>query len=151
MTAVIYCYLIEDTTNNLYKIGKSNNPIARLKTFKISNPFVKLIGVSLLQEKYLHSIYSKYRIVGEWFNFPNEIKDEVFKLFKPITERNKSYILTDYYMNDFVILEQQKNYKAISNLTNLIFNKIGVKNYRKLFAEDNEFKRIVTSAMYMNI
>ena len=53
---IIYSYLIEDTKNNLYKIGKSNDPINRLKTFKVSNPFVKLIGVSFIKEKYLLKI-----------------------------------------------------------------------------------------------
>ena len=157
---MIYSYLIVDTTNNLYKIGKSNDPINRLKTFKVSNPFVKLIGVSFIKEKYLHSVYFKYRIVGEWFNFPNEIKSEVFKLFKPITkiaEKNKSYILNDYFinhsviLNELVILEQEKNYKAISNLTGLIYEKIGAQNYKKLLAEDDEFNRIVSSAIYMNL
>ena len=66
---IIYSYLIEDTTNNLYKIGKSNDPINRLKNIKTSNPYVKLIGVSFLKEKYLHELYFKYRIVVEWFNF----------------------------------------------------------------------------------
>ena len=151
---IIYSYLIEDTTNNLYKIGKSNDPTNRLKTLKISNPFIKLIGISLIKEKYLHQFYFKYRIVGEWFNFPNEIKNEVFKLFKPITEKpakNKSWVLANYYMNEFVILEQQKNYQGINNLSNRIFNKIGSKNYRKLLAEDDEFNRIVSSAIYMNL
>ena len=154
---IIYSYLIEDTKNNLYKIGKSNDPINRLKTFKVSNPFVKLIGVSFIKEKYLHSVYFKYRVVGEWFNFTNEIKNEVFKLFKPINEKNNNYILNDYFMNDFailnefVILEQEKNYKAISNLSSLIFNKIGPKNFKNLLVENNEIKRIVESAIYMNL
>ena len=154
---IIYSYLIEDTKNNLYKIGKSNDPINRLKTFKVSNPFVKLIGVSFIKEKYLHSVYFKYRVVGEWFNFTNEIKNEVFKLFKPINEKNNNYILNDYFMNDFailnefVILEQEKNYKAISNLSSLVFNKIGPKNFKNLLVENNEIKRIVESAIYMNL
>ena len=154
---IIYSYLIEDTKNNLYKIGKSNDPINRLKTFKVSNPFVKLIGVSFIKEKYLHSVYFKYRVVGEWFNFTNEIKNEVFKLFKPINEKNNNYILNDYFMNDFailnefVILEQEKNYKAISNLSSLVFNKIGPKNFKNLLLENNEIKRIVKGAIYMNL
>ena len=135
---IIYSYLIEDTNNNLYKIGKSNDPINRLKNIKTSNPYVKLIGVSFLKEKYLHELYFKYRIVGEWFNFPDEIK-------------NKSYILTNYYMNEFVILEQNKNYQAIDNLSSKIFNKIGQKNYKKLLAEDDDFRRIVSSTIFMNL
>jgi len=151
---IIYSYLIEDTNNNLYKIGKSNDPINRLKNIKTSNPYVKLIGVSFLKEKYLHELYFKYRIVGEWFNFPDEIKNKVFKLFKPITEKNvknKSYILANYYMNEFVILEQNKNYQAIDNLSSKIFNKIGSKNYKKLLAEDDDFRRIVSSTIFMNL
>ena len=154
---IIYSYLIEDTKNNLYKIGKSNDPINRLKTFKVSNPFVKLIGVSFINEKYLHSVYFKYRVVGEWFNFTNEIKNEVFKLFKPIDKKNNNYILNDYFMNDFailnefVILEQEKNYKAISNLSSLVYNKIGPKNFKNLLVENNEIKRIIESAIYMNL
>ena len=157
---IIYSYLIEDTRNNLYKIGKSNDPINRLKNFKVSNPFVKLIGVSFIEEKYLHSVYFKYRVVGEWFNFSNEIKSEVFKIFKPINkiaEKNKNYILNDYFinesviLNELVILDKEKNYKAISNLTGLIYEKIGAQNYRKLLAEDDEFNRIVSSAIYMSL
>ena len=105
----------------------------------------------------MHSVYFKYRVVGEWFNFTNEIKNEVFKLFKPINEKNNNYILNDYFMNDFailnefVILEQEKNYKAISNLSSLVFNKIGPKNFKNLLVENNEIKRIVESAIYMNL
>ena len=157
----IYSYLIEDKKNNLYKIGRSKNPINRFNSIKTSNPFVELIGVSFIDEKYLHSVYFKYRIIGEWFNFSNEIKDEVFKLFKPInkiSEKNKDYILHDYFINEFVILneflilEEQKNYRAILDLSSLIFEKIGSQNFKELFfKKDNDLNRILASSMHMNL
>ena len=95
------------------------------------------------------------------FNFSNEIKDEVFKLFKPInkiSEKNKDYILHDYFINEFVILneflilEEQKNYKAILDLSSLIFEKIGAQNFKELFfKKDNDLNRILASSMHMNL
>ena len=85
----IYSYLMEDKTNNIYKIGRSKDPVNRLKNIKTANPYVKLIGVSFIEEKYLHQLYFKYRIVGEWFSFPDKIKNEVFELFKPTIKTSK--------------------------------------------------------------
>ena len=59
-------YLIFD--GRLYKIGKSKDPIKRLKSLRTSNPFVEMVcygsGVS---EKYLHELLFRDRVKLEWF------------------------------------------------------------------------------------
>lgn len=81
-----YSYLIKDTRSNIYKIGKSDDPIKRYNSLKTANPFIEFIGVNLIAEKDLHKKYSQYRYTGEWFEFPDKIKNEVLKLFKPIEQ-----------------------------------------------------------------
>ena len=41
----INTYIIKDSSSGLFKIGKSRNPIERLKTLSIGNPHLSIIGV----------------------------------------------------------------------------------------------------------
>jgi len=75
-----YTYLIQ--CFNLYKIGCSFNPFLRIKKLKkeVHNP--KLLGYTSKYCEYeLHRKYKKYRIYGEWFDFPQDVLIKVKKIF----------------------------------------------------------------------
>lgn len=66
------CYILKDIKTNLYKIGKSVNPINREKTLQSEKPTYKLIKVFKKDhESTLHNKYRKQRIRGEWFKLSN--------------------------------------------------------------------------------
>lgn len=66
-------YIILDESSLYYKIGKSKNPIKRLKTLSIGNPNMKLIAI--INENIETSLHKKYKgnlISGEWFSLQNQ-------------------------------------------------------------------------------
>lgn len=66
------CYILKDIKTNLYKIGKSVNPLNREKTLQSEKPTYKLIKVFKKDhESTLHYKYRKQRIRGEWFKLSN--------------------------------------------------------------------------------
>ena len=74
--SVIKTYLIFDGRH--YKIGRSMDPERRLIDFRIANPTVKLLAYGIgIDEKSLHKLYKKYRVVGEWFKLSNTHVDEI--------------------------------------------------------------------------
>lgn len=86
-----YVYLIEDSSNWLYKIGVTkHNPISRLKKLQTGNPnTLKLITqfetpYPFRLESILHNRYKRYQVLNEWYELPldvvtsfNEICQEV--------------------------------------------------------------------------
>ena len=75
-----YVYLIEDSSNWLYKIGVSkHDPLLRLKKLQTGNPN-KLKLISQYQTEYpfrlesiLHNRYKHYKILNEWYELPLEV------------------------------------------------------------------------------
>ena len=64
----ISTYIIKDSTNNMYKIGKSKNPRIRESTLQSEKPTLNIVKVFNKDiEKKLHADYKEYRIRGEWF------------------------------------------------------------------------------------
>ena len=64
----ISTYIIKDSTNNMYKIGKSKNPRVRESTLQSEKPTLNIVKVFNKDiEKKLHADYKEYRIRGEWF------------------------------------------------------------------------------------
>lgn len=71
-----YVYLMQDTTNDYYKIGISNKPDYRERTLQSEKPTIKMIAckkyptrrIAMSIESALHSAYSQQRLRGEWFN-----------------------------------------------------------------------------------
>lgn len=62
-------YLLKDCNTNLYKIGKSVNPLNREKTLQAEKPTYKLLKVwNDNIEKELHEVYKNQRVRGEWFS-----------------------------------------------------------------------------------
>lgn len=86
-----YVYLIEDSSNWLYKIGVTkHNPVLRLKKLQTGNPnTLKLISqfetpYPFRLESILHNRYKQYQVLNEWYELPldvvtsfNEICQEV--------------------------------------------------------------------------
>lgn len=66
------CYILKDVKTNLYKIGKSINPLNREKTLQSEKPTYKLIKIFKKDHEFtLHNKYRKQRIRGEWFKSSN--------------------------------------------------------------------------------
>jgi hypothetical protein len=67
-------YIMKDSSNGLYKIGKSINPKYREKTLQGEMPNVKIVKIFKNDiEKPLHKLYKNQRVRGEWFSL-NEIQ-----------------------------------------------------------------------------
>jgi len=64
--------------NGLFKIGKSKNPKARLKTLQVGSPvkltLKKIIKGGLALEHVLHIYFKHLRKHGEWFRPDYELK-----------------------------------------------------------------------------
>lgn len=75
-----YVYLMEDISNNFFKIGISNKPEYREYTLQSEKPTIKLLKAKKFPirkiassfEKALHESYGSQRVRGEWFNLSNE-------------------------------------------------------------------------------
>jgi hypothetical protein len=66
-----YVYLIHD--GRAYKIGKSADPVGRLKDIKTSNPSCVLIAYShKVNEKDMHHAFRHKRTQGEWFDLSDD-------------------------------------------------------------------------------
>lgn len=65
-------YLMKNSNNGLYKIGKSINPDVREKTLQGEDPYTELIHtINADIEKFLHDKFKKKRVRGEWFKLSN--------------------------------------------------------------------------------
>lgn len=72
-----YIYILK-ATNGLYKIGKTQNLNNRIKTIRTASP-VKIEVYRVFQsteyskiELHLHSLFSDFREIGEWFRLTDE-------------------------------------------------------------------------------
>ena len=84
-TIPFYVYIMHDTSNNLYKIGKAVDPFSRLNNFKTANASIELLNYYpgfMADEKILHRNYEKYRVKGEWFKLKQKHLDQINKYFK---------------------------------------------------------------------
>lgn len=82
---LVNIYLAQDKTG-LIKIGKSKNVFKRLKTFKVSNPSIKILkSYSTLivdkAEKNTHNHFDSKRVFGEWFDVDFNKVDEYIKSY----------------------------------------------------------------------
>lgn len=72
-----YIYLMINRRNNLYKIGRSDNPKIREKTLQSEEPEIEMLHFfpgSSIKEASLHSRYADKRVRGEWFQLePHEV------------------------------------------------------------------------------
>ena len=88
-----FCYLLCDMVRPLgatgllrVKIGITDNPVQRLKSFKHANPDYDFLHCwycrswAALLEKTLHKKFAKHRIGGEWFDLPEDVLWELMFL-----------------------------------------------------------------------
>ena len=150
---MIYSYLMECSRTGVCKIGKSNNPLKRLETIKTGNPFVNLIGVSEIKELKLHKMYDEFRFSGEWFNFPENIKKEVYLLFKPFISSDKvnDKVIDEELIKKIKMLDENFDLVKVNEFTDIIFNKLGVNGCRGLLQDCKEFNDLVSKSIYLSI
>ena len=78
-----YVYIIKVQGENIYKIGKSNDPQSRLNSLQPASPYkLKIIHKftadnASTAEETLHELLSSYRMEGEWFNIPKRYSDRL--------------------------------------------------------------------------
>ena len=78
----IYFILAEEVAR--VKIGKSVNITQRMSTMKTNSPvLLELVAYFLAPdsaERFIHSVFSRYRLHGEWFTYSKQIQRVVKKL-----------------------------------------------------------------------
>ena len=126
-----YTYLMFD--GSYYKIGKSEDPKARLKAIKNTNPKASLIAFSdKVQEKELHLKYHKQRESGEWFSLSEQDVKDILDLFQgkesillELNQEDPSILITDSETAIFIDVVEKWAYKHRFNQERYNSNKIG--------------------------
>ena len=92
-------YLIYDDITKKFKIGKSYDPYKREKTLYSDRCSINLVAYCDYDiESVLHSMYSEYRVRGEWFNLSTNQVRLIIKYFgMKVTNQNK---LNEFYETD---------------------------------------------------
>ena len=92
-------YLIYDDITKKFKIGKSYDPYKREKTLCSDRCSIYLVAYCDYDiESVLHSMYSEYRVRGEWFNLSTKQVRLIIKYFgMKITNQTK---LNEFYDTD---------------------------------------------------
>lgn len=92
-------YLIYDDITKKFKIGKSYDPYKREKTLCSDRCSINLVAYCDYDiESVLHSMYSEYRVRGEWFNLSTNQVRLIIKYFgMKVTNQNK---LNEFYETD---------------------------------------------------
>ena len=89
-------YLIYDDITQKFKIGKSYDPYKREKTLCSDRCSINLVAYCDYDiESVLHSMYSEYRVRGEWFNLStNQVRWIIDYFGMKITNQTK---LNEFY------------------------------------------------------
>ena len=92
-------YLIYDDITQKFKIGKSYDPYKREKTLCSDRCSINLVAYCDYDiESVLHSMYSEYRVRGEWFNLSTNQVHCIIKYFgMKVTNQTK---LNEFYYTD---------------------------------------------------
>jgi hypothetical protein len=85
-----YVYLMKDISNDLYKIGISNNPDYRERTLQSEKPTIEMIAskkfpirkIAESFERSLHITFADKRIRGEWFELSQVDADHLLTSLK---------------------------------------------------------------------
>ena len=88
-----YVYLIEDSTNNVYKIGATrSNSKRRLQKLQTGNSTPLQIKY-LFETEYpfrlesmLHNKYQQYKVLNEWYELPKNIVDRFYEICNDIND-----------------------------------------------------------------
>jgi hypothetical protein len=83
-----YIYIIKANPDSTYKIGRTTNVQARISTIQTGNHNdIKIVETfefskcSML-ENIIHRKYKPYKLRGEWFNFTDDILEQLIKFIK---------------------------------------------------------------------
>lgn len=102
----IFCYLITD--GNYYKIGKSKDPIKRMKDMKTANPNISMICFSqYIPEKFLHDLFTNNRHEREWFKL-DMLDVQLVKSLMSIHNQDQANILMRMSRNIIKKVEREK-------------------------------------------
>lgn len=93
-----YVYVIKSGPN--YKIGRTKNLLRRQRQFQTGNAenieflYYRQYNDCIAVEKKLHSIFSSYRVHGEWFVFDNQSLELLKKIFgaELLSEKDKQHL-----------------------------------------------------------
>jgi hypothetical protein len=129
-----YVYLMFD--GKYFKIGKTNNLKKRVKQFRTSNIDIKLVAYkysfdAIKEEKFLHKIFSKYKIEYEWFKFNN------------IYEFSKLWLLYESFTCDF-----KKLIKNIYDFDSDFIDRFIKENFDNLEKESDEIRKEIQYLLY---
>lgn len=81
-------YIIKDTSANLYKIGKSHDPIRRIERICANNTTIKLIMVIERNvETELHHKYAHRHSQGEWYNLTEDDLIDIYSNYKTTNKK----------------------------------------------------------------
>ena len=74
----MFVYLIKEENTEKYKLGVSMNPERRVKQLQTaSSERLELrkkfkTNYNYMLEKYLHRVFRKYKVIGEWYKLSEE-------------------------------------------------------------------------------
>jgi hypothetical protein len=107
-----FIYFITD--GKFIKIGFTKNVESRLVQLQTGNPkkltILEVFKGSLEIEKYLHAIYNKYKISGEWF--------DIINIYNKESIQNKINDCINYFIGDFTkVFTNAANRKKICGMT----------------------------------
>jgi len=138
-----WIYIIYDAFTDLYKIGKSDAPLGRLKQLR-SEPTIgaapkeyTLIEAWLApesNEKKLHDYFKPYRIRGEWFDLPRYFAEKY-----PHWPEFRHYI--EFYFGGAFFLNDKQWSDGKSYYTTYLENVISVTEH----SIPNDFHAVLTS------
>jgi hypothetical protein len=132
-------YFITDGT--FTKIGKADDVNKRLRELQTGNP--KKLSVKLciegdeVEEKKLHKIFHRRRMVGEWFIIDFDYDKEFIQEIIDIKFSNKIKLNNEYlkdFIRELVINKQKHSISEISKLTGISYNT--VKKYYKEYIKE---------------
>jgi Meiotically up-regulated gene 113 len=91
-------YIIKIQNTEKYKIGITKDIKRRIKQFETGNPLnIKLLYFMATKhsrslEKHLHEVFKKFRTKGEWFNFNDEVINEIEIVLSYITTQSNEFV-----------------------------------------------------------
>lgn len=94
-----FVYLVKQSINGFYKIGKSKNPYRRLQFLQTGSPLQLEIIERIFSfdchrlESLLHEYYEAYWVRGEWFELPDECVKEFLSVATKLDGQEESKFL----------------------------------------------------------
>lgn len=90
-----FIYLLK-SENGKYKIGRTTQPVSRIKQIQSNTPFkIQLVHLFEVRkarkiEKEIHAIFKEFLIAGEWFELPPSAVREFIRLGNIFSEGGAS-------------------------------------------------------------